>query len=59
MLLDLEKQLSLVELDANKEMKAGGDYMFELLAKTHLAFDTYLPIYQIIDASIGYLTSGG
>lgn len=59
MVLDLEKELSEVKLDADKEMKARGEYMFEMLAKTKLGFDTYLPIYQIVDASVGYLTSGG
>ena len=57
-LIDLEKEISELKLNKEKEMKAGGEFMFELLGKTKLAFDTYLPIYQITDAAVAYLTSG-
>lgn len=58
-LLDVELQMASVALNSDKELKAGGEFLFELLAKANLGFESYLPIYQVIDAAIGYLTSGG
>lgn len=48
-----------IELSREKELKKGGEYLYEILSQCKLDFDTYLPVYEIIDASVAYLTSGG
>lgn len=46
-------------MNQEKEFKAGGEFMFDLLAKANLRFDTYYPLYGMIDAAIAYLSGGG
>ena len=58
-LCDLEAKVMALELSREKELKKGGEFLYDLLSQCKLDFDTYLPIYQIIDAGIAYLTSGG
>ena len=48
-------ELQSLELISTGEYKASGGFMYDLLEKIGLRFDTFTHIYDIINASIAYL----
>jgi len=48
-----------IDLGKEGEKKFEGQFVYTLLEKARLKFDTYLAMYDVIDACVGYLTGGG